>query len=908
MNLLWMYTRASITRNGYRTLAMVLGTMLAIGLLSAVLFYVDASASQMTQKALAAVPVDLQVVANSTDANLAAVEPALASQPGITGASRFSLAGFTSGQISGDSSRATATTPGALLAVETNYFSVFSRPRVIEGQFSADGLLISKDMATNLGARPGDTITLRLAGLVAPYTAKVSGIVDLSGADVLFAPTDPLRRALAFNPPTNVVIMNLSTFDQSLRAPLLATAPAADASAVVSQAQPPVSEQIHLRIDHAALPGDPIQAQTDTEQMRRLLERQFPGQIRIINNLTDAIEGVKGDILWAKILVVFLAGPGILLAAYLSRYSTLRLIAAQRRELALLRARGATPNQVVALLTATSAAIAVIGVALGLLVGGLTSSLISGATLIQRGNTPLLLSSALVSLGIGLLIALVATVIPARSLYLGELRSERRQLMLETKHPLWQRLYLDLLCLVVGIVILVITQQNGFAPVLNGEGNATLSLSLLTFLSPTLIWLGAALLLTRVSARLLRGGQSITSRVLHRLFGNAGRFAAQGMTRRSAPLQQIVLIIALALAFGTSVSGFSATYRQQQRVDAELTLGADVKVTPDKTTPQTVAFADSLRTIPGIVAVSPFDQTVAYVGSELQDLFGVNVFSLRQAATLSDSFFLSGTADAVLSQLTATPDGIIVSEETAKDYSIVPGDHLNIRLTKPDGSFVTAKFQLVGVAREFPTAPKDSFLVVNQDFLHQQIGSDTVSTFLIRTDGDPVQVAAAIQNQLGINAKLKVETINSVAAQLASTLTTVSLDGLTKIEWAYTLLIAGLALAIFLLGLLAEREAEYATLAAIGATPRQVQAFMLSEAFLAGTSGIVFGGVIGLALSEVLVTILGAIFDPPPTTVLIPLEGIGVLFGLAIVSLMVSSLAVTQRLRWLQPAYILRNG
>ena len=260
-----------------------------------------------------------------------------------------------------------------------------------------------------------------------------------------------------------------------------------------------------------------------------------------------------------------------------------------------------------------------------------------------------MLSSALISLVIGLLIALAATVIPARSLYMSELRAERRQLALEAKHPLWQRLYLDVIALGIGIVILVITQRNGFAPVLNGEGNATLSLSLLTFLSPTLIWLGAALLLTRFSAQLLRGGLSITSGVLHAVFGTAGRFAAQGMARRSLPLQQIVLIIALAIAFGTSISGFAANYRQQQRVDAELTLGADVKVTPDQTTPQTAAFADQLRTVPGVVAVSPFDQTVAYVGSELQDLFGVNVFSLRQAATLSDSFFLSGTANAVMS-------------------------------------------------------------------------------------------------------------------------------------------------------------------------------------------------------------------------------------------------------------------
>ncbi|MCB0084873.1 MAG: hypothetical protein KDE47_28230, partial [Caldilineaceae bacterium] len=63
MNYIWTYTRNAILRNGYRTLGMLLGTLLATGLLSAVLFYVDASAAQMTQAALANVPVDMQVVA-----------------------------------------------------------------------------------------------------------------------------------------------------------------------------------------------------------------------------------------------------------------------------------------------------------------------------------------------------------------------------------------------------------------------------------------------------------------------------------------------------------------------------------------------------------------------------------------------------------------------------------------------------------------------------------------------------------------------------------------------------------------------------------------------------------------------------------------------------------------------------
>ncbi len=929
MNYLYSYTRAAILRNPYRTLGMLLGTLLAIGLLSAVLFYVDSSAAQMTQAAIRTVPVDMQVVTLAPETSLSALQGQLAAQPGVRAVAPFSLAGFTSGQLTGGD-RATATTPGALIAVNPDYLTTFAYPQLVQGALTTDGILISKDMATNLGAKPGDTIQLNFPAPAPPYQAVVRGIADLSGADQLFAPTDAQHRGMAFNPPTNVVIMDLARFNRDLRAALLAapaqpviqqvtvgaaansTANGGVVTGVVSSDQPAVSEQLHIRIDHTTLPGDPIQAQKTTEQLRRLLERQAPGQISVLNNLYAVIESVKGDILWAKILAVFLAGPGILLAAYLSRYATANLIVAQRRELALLRARGATPRQVVTLSIAISTIIALVGVLLGIGLGLVSSAWLANASinssLFNGGNRFLLLKSAGVALGAGLLFALGAIILPTRSLYLAQVQAGRRQIEVDPQPPLWQRFFVDLLLLVGGLVVLYITKQNGFAPVVNGEGNATLSLSLFTFLAPTLIWLGAALLLLRGSGWLLQRGATSLARFWQGGTGAAGSFAARGIARRHAPLQQITLILALAVAFGISLSGFAATYRQQQRVDAELTLGADVRVTPDRATPQTAAFADQLRQVPGVVAVSPFELNVAYVGSELQDLFGVNVFSLRQSAILADAFFLDAPADTVLSKLGATADGIIISEETAHDYSIVAGDHMNIRLQKAtDGSFVTVTFQVVGVAREFPTAPKDSFLVVNQEFLQQQIGSDTVATFLVRAAGDPAQLANTLRTHFA-DPTLQITSINSVTAQLTSTLTTISLDTLTRIEWLYTIMIAVVALLIFLLSLLAERRTEYATLTALGATPAQRNSFVFLEAGISGLVGLTIGTLVGIGLTQVLVTILTAIFDPPPSHMLLPLNTIGLLLALVAAGLILSSGAVALILQRLAPAQVLRNG
>src|SRR5439155_13878343 len=95
------------------------------------------------------------------------------------------------------------------------------------------------------------------------------------------------------------------------------------------------------------------------------------------------------------------------------------------------------------------------------------------------------------------------------------------------------------------------------------------------FLAPAFLWLGAALLLVRAKGRGLAwvarragGGRATTTRGF--LLASAGR--------RGGALNRGLLAIGLLLAFGVELALFAATYDQQARVDAQLTLGADVVV------------------------------------------------------------------------------------------------------------------------------------------------------------------------------------------------------------------------------------------------------------------------------------------------------------------------------------------
>src|SRR5207244_525078 len=73
--------------------------------------------------------------------------------------------------------------------------------------------------------------------------------------------------------------------------------------------------------------------------------------------------------------------------------------------------------------------------------------------------------------------------------------------------PLWQRLHLDLLALVISGLVYWLTARTGFSAVVNPDSNPTLSLSVYMFLAPALLWIGATLLLVRLRRR-ARGGRA----------------------------------------------------------------------------------------------------------------------------------------------------------------------------------------------------------------------------------------------------------------------------------------------------------------------------------------------------------------------------------------------------------------
>jgi putative ABC transport system permease protein len=96
-------------------------------------------------------------------------------------------------------------------------------------------------------------------------------------------------------------------------------------------------------------------------------------------------------------------------------------------------------------------------------------------------------------------------------------------------------------------------------------------------------------------------------------------------------------------------------------------------------------------------------------------------------------------------------------------------------------------------------------------------------------------------------------------------------------------------------------------MAALGAKPAQILAFLKSEALLIFVAGSVLGALTGAAVAWMLVQLLAGVFDPPPDHLTVPWLYLGLLFAAAAVSVSVA-VGIAERRVEVTPILTLRQA
>jgi putative ABC transport system permease protein len=297
---------------------------------------------------------------------------------------------------------------------------------------------------------------------------------------------------------------------------------------------------------------------------------------------------------------------------------------------------------------------------------------------------------------------------------------------------------------------------------------------------------------------------------------------------------------------------------------------------------------------PGITGTTALDHTYAYVGPDLQDVFAIDAATFQQGTSLRDSYFLGGSAKQMMNRLAASPDAILVSKETITDYSLNLGDLLKLRtLDHRTGTFHVVPFHVAGIVQEFPSAPKDSFMVANLSYILKATHDPGANVVFAQTNGNPSHVARAVAQRVTAKGAL-VKNISDQATQTASSITTVGLRGISRIEEAFALLLAAGALVLYSVMAFAERRQELATMAALGKKPRSIARFIWTEIVLIVVVAAALASVLGWVLAEMLIAMMQHAFDPPPDHLALPWGFLGAL-GLVVVAGAVLAAIVAER-------------
>jgi putative ABC transport system permease protein len=856
--LTWL--RGLLAHRAGRLLATAAGVGLAVALIASIGAFLSATVSKMTTRAIARVPVDWQVEAQH-GADPQALLARVAGFPGVRRALAVDFAS-TSGLQSRTGGSLQRTGSGKVLGLPPGYAQAFpGELRTLAGQ--DHGVLLAQQTAANLHARPGDTVSIGGARQNARVT--VDGVVDLPAADSLFQQVGAPPGAQPQAPPDNVILLPAALF-QRLEGPGVT--------------------QVHAALDHN-LPGSPSQAFSRINGAKLNLETRLAGSGLVGDNLGSALDQARQDALYAQLLFLFLGVPGAIIAGLVTASIASAGAGRRRRDAALLRTRGGSTRQLVRLALAETALAGGLGVAAGLGVALLIGSAQFGTASFGAGT----LSAILWALGAalaGLAIAAGSIAVPAwRDARRLTVAGQRRQLGREPRAPWWARSGVDVLCLAGAALVYWQASRNGYSLVLAPEGIPQVSVNWYALLAPVLAWIGAGLLAYRLADLLLTRGRGALASALRPLAGELAPTVAATLARQRRLLARAVALVALTAAFAASTAVFDSTYQQQAGVDARLTNGADVTVVESPGAAVGPARAARLARIAGVRSVEPLQHRFAYVGADLQDLYGVRPRTIGAAGELQDAWFAGGSAGRLMDTLARRPDSVLVAAETVKDFQLQPGDTLRLRLQNGRTKrYATVPFRYAGVANEFPTAPTDSFLVANADYVARMTGSDAVGDFLVQTDGTPPSaVAARVRRAVGTSAQ--VSDIQTSRRVVGSNLTAVELSGLTTVELAFALVLAAAASGL-MLGLgLQERRRTFAIAAALGARGRQLGGFVWSESALVTGGGLILGGAIALVIALVLVKVLTGVFDPPPDALAVPWG-----YLLAVAGLVVGTVAI----------------
>ena len=539
----------------------------------------------------------------------------------------------------------------------------------------------------------------------------------------------------------------------------------------------------------------------------------------------DAAAALTEGLAFINIFLLVFAGIALFVGTFIILNTFSMLVAQRARELALLRAMGATRRQVVGAVLAESFVVGLIGSVLGIAMGVAVAFGLQGLFRAIGADIPtdglvVLPRTVLVGLLIGVLVTVLAALAPAvRASRIPPMAALRDEVALPSR-SLRVRSVVGLVLLVAGLAAMTAGVSAG-----GGQG------SQLVGLGTVMTLIGAIVLSPALAGRIVR----LLGFALPRLFGTVGRLAvdnAERQPRRTAATAS-ALMIGLALVSALTIFATSAKTSIDQVIDR--VIGAELLVSNSAQRPFPASVAGDVSAVPGVAEVSALKFVGAEVDGQGTFLTAVDPATVTDMLTLE---FTSGSLDAL--GLT----GVAVDAVTASDRSLAVGDSVEIALPTGAGSFpVVGIYDASGGANGY---------VVSRDALSASGVDIGDSLIYVRTDpgSDLATVQAAVEEAVVPYPTVDVQSQAQFKEQISSQVNQLLLVMVMLLSLA--ILIAVLGIVNTLVLSVIERTREIGMLRAVGALRRQIRSMVVLEALVIAVYGAVIGLVLGVGFAVAL--------------------------------------------------------
>ncbi len=681
-----------------------------------------------------------------------------------------------------------------------------------------DEVALLESTATSAGVAVGDTVRLSTPG--GDVRPKVVGLVSrgISGSDG----------------------GTLAVFDLATAQKLLLQSPDKVTGVVVKAEAGANQDELAVAVKKEL--GKGVQVQTGAQRSKDIADR-----------LQTAFQFINVFLLTFAFIALFVA---IFLI-----FNTFSMLVAQRtRELALLRAVGASRGQVRRSVLAEAAVLGLLAAALGV-VGGVLVSLGLRALLSTFGaqlpSGPLVIEprTIVVAVLVGVAVTVISAYVPARrAAVVPPVAAMRDEIELPARSLLVRT--------IVGAVLLllaVVAAQRGLSTPDDGTRAAQL------------VGVSALCALVAIIALAPMIGRGVL-RVLGLPFSGSaiGRLARENGRRNPRRTAATASALAIGLALMTAIGVIAASTKASVADVVDTTIGADYIVFGAKFQPFSPDVYDAVKDTPGASVVTYVRQVPIKVKDDQSALTGVEPGKFTQVVDLT---MLSGS----LSDL-ALGD-VAVDDKTAASVGAKVGDTITGTFVNGTGKLtVRAIYQEAGAYQGWISSMPTLMSIGAREL-------DTAIYVKAASDADLSTVKAELDKRLKPFPTVTLQDQASIKEQINSQFDRVF--GFIYALLALAVIVAFLGIVNTLALSVHERRREVGLLRAVGTSRPQVRRMVVLEAVLIS----LFGAALGVALGLVYGALLQRVLEPQGVTVLaIPGGQIGWFLALGIVGGLVAAL------------------